>query len=210
MSGVEELTAESQARWVRAARRAQGIADNGMGEALKVYYTLYFPVGLVVLTVLGTVGGILAFAGTWPEWPAYLPFGVSLAAVGVLVGGLVYNAKKVRPAAELGNSSVLISLEDHEQKHVRRQILGKVPVDPAHLGVARGAAVQLRKGLATQLITAPMLLLVFAGQVLSGSSFLWWLSALLLGSQAVLIAGLAREFQQTGRFLASTAENEKQ
>lgn len=207
MSGIEELRAESNERWAQATRRAQGMADHGLGQALKTYYTLYFPAGLVVLTGLGTAAGMLAFGAAAAEWPDYLAFGWLLAALGVPVGGLIYNARKVRPAAEVGNISVLLSLQTHEQKHVRRQILGKAPIVEAHLAAARGAAVQQRKGLATQLLLAPMLMLVFAAQSVPGRSPLWWLMAVFLAAQLVVCALMVREFRQTGRFLARTAED---
>lgn len=55
MSGLDDLISESNDRWAEAERRAKGVADHGLGEALKRYYTLYFPVGLVVLVGLGTL-----------------------------------------------------------------------------------------------------------------------------------------------------------
>ncbi|WCI09356.1 hypothetical protein PJ267_06585 [Arthrobacter sp. OVS8] len=99
----------------------------------------------------------------------------------------------------------MLSLQEHEQKHVRRQIIGKAAVEPEHLAVTRGAAVQLRKNLATQLVMAPMFPLVFIPQAVPGSSEIWWLMAMVLGAQAVAAILLAREFRQTGRFLSHTA-----
>jgi pimeloyl-ACP methyl ester carboxylesterase len=206
MSGIDDLMAESNERWASAARMAQGIADHGMGEAVKAYYMLYFPVGFASLILIGTAGGMLAFGGAGGEWSSYLAFGYVLALLGCLVGGLIYNAKKVRSAAELGRYNVLASLADHEQKHVRRQILGKAPVETEHLAVTRGAAVQLRKGLATQLILAPILPLAFVPQAVSGSSSIWWLMAIAIGAQAVATVFIVREFRRAGIFLKRTGE----
>jgi hypothetical protein len=137
-------------------RRAQGIEDNGLGEAVTTYYTRYFPAEFFILVAAATVGATLAFPGTPEKWPTFLTFGFLLGFLGALIGGLIYNAKKVVPAAKLGRIDVLLSLENEEQKQVRRQIAGKAPLDPEHLAVTRAAAVQLRKGLATQLILQPV------------------------------------------------------
>ena len=53
-------------------------------------------------------------AGTPERWPTFLTFGFLLGFLGALVGGLVYNAKKVVPAAKLGRIDVLLSLENEE------------------------------------------------------------------------------------------------
>lgn len=126
-----------------------------------------FPGGTVRLVVVGTVAGILAFPGTPEMWPTLLSFGFLLGVVVAFVGGLIYNAKKVVPAANLGKIDVLFSLENEEQKQVRRQIAGKAPIDPEHLAVTRAAAVQLRKGLATQLLLQPLMPCVFAAQAMN-------------------------------------------
>lgn len=42
MTGLGDLTSESNERWAEAERRAQGIADCGLGEAVMKYYTIYF------------------------------------------------------------------------------------------------------------------------------------------------------------------------
>jgi hypothetical protein len=207
MSGIDDLMAESNDRWASARRRAQGIADHGMGVALKNYFVFYLPVGFVVLISIGTIGGMLAMAGAIADWSSYLLFGFFLALLGALIGGLVYNAKKVRPAAELGRVDVLFSLQQHEQKHVRRQILGKVPLDVEHLAVTRGAAVQLRKNLATQLILAPPFLIAFLPQAVPvlDRNPIWWLVALFVCAYAVSMVFLGRDFRRAGRFLTQTA-----
>ncbi len=205
MSGLDDLMGQSNDRCASAAREAQGIADNGMGGALKTYFVLYFPVGLVVLIAVGTLGGILSFGGGAEQWPSNLWFGCFLAAVGALVGGLVYSAKKIAPAAELGRIDLLISLENQERKRVRRQILGRASLEPEHLAVTRGAAVQVRKGLATQLLLAPFFPLAFIPQAVPGHSPFWWVMAILIAAQAGAGVLLVRDFRKAGRFLTRTA-----
>lgn len=76
-------------------RRAQGIEDIGLGEAVKTYYPRYFPAGFLIL-VAATVGGALAFPGTPDKWPTFLAIGFLLGVLGALIGALVYNRRKWR------------------------------------------------------------------------------------------------------------------
>lgn len=75
-----------------------------------------------------------------------------------------------------------------------------------HVAVPRAAGVQYRKNLATQLIFLPMLPLVFMPQAVSGTIDVWWLMALGLVAHGIGARIGAREFRQTGRFLAETAD----
>ncbi|WP_442543717.1 hypothetical protein ACSBOX_18225 [Arthrobacter sp. KN11-1C] len=206
MSGIDDLMAGLNDRWEHAARRASGIADNGLGAAVKTYYTRYFPAGVIALIAAGTGLGILAFGGDSPGLLLYLVFG--LAALGTLIGGLVYNAKKVVPAANFGRIDVLLSLEKGEQKQVRRQIAGKATIEPEHLAVVRAAAVQRRKSLATQLLLAPWYLLYFIPQsvnsALRGDGTGAWFMAIGVVALLVGIGFIVRDFLRTGRFLART------
>lgn len=209
MSGIDDLLAQSNDRWAHAVRRAHGIDDKGLGEAVRTYYTRYFPAGLLVLVAAGTLAGMLGFGAAPSDWPSYLIFGIFLAALGVVVGGLIYNSTKLVPAARVGRVDVLLSLESEERKQIRRQIAGKAAVDPEHLSVARASAVQLRKGLATQLLLAPFFVCVFIPQAarltVRGDPFSWFMA---VGVVGVLIgmAFLIRDFRRTGRFLARTSE----
>ncbi len=206
MSGIEDLMPKSNHRWTDAERRAQGVEDLGLGGALKTYYTRYFPAGVIILVSAGTLLGNLVFGGGPSDWPSFLAVGFLVAALGAAIGGLIYNAKKIVPAAELGRIDVLLSLKNEDQQDIRRQILGKTPVDREHLVVSRAAAVQLRKNLATQLIWMSVLPLMFIPQVIRGAGFISWFMAV---GVAVLVIGamfVARDFQRTGSFLARTAE----
>lgn len=209
MSGIDDLMAESNDRWAHAIRRAQGIEDNGLGEAVKTYFTRYFPAGLFLVAV-GTAVGILGLRGTLSDWPTYLAFGFLLAVLSVVIGGLVYNAKKVAPAAKSGKVNVLLSLESEEKKQVRRQIAGKAPIDSEHLSVIRAAAVQLRKGLATQLVLAPFYPLIFIPQAvnfaLRGETLSAWLMALGVGVIVIAFGLLVGDFRRAGRLLTRTSE----
>lgn len=207
MSTADSLAAKYHRRWANAARNAQGLADNGMGRAVKAYYAFYFPVAVGALMLTGTLGAALVLGSRPADWPLYATFGLLLAALGALIGGLIYDAKKVRPAAELGTTDVMLWLEGAEQRHVRQQILGKTAVVPEHLGVARGAAVQLRKSQTTKLILAPVLPLAFMPQAVPGRSDLWWLMAILIGTQFIAGGFVARDFLRSGRFLTGTRMN---
>jgi hypothetical protein len=209
LSGIEDLMAESNERWAQATKRAHGLADHGLGEAVKVYYTRILPGGVIVLVMIGSVVAVLAFGGSFGDWPSYIPFGVMLAGVGAMIGGLIFNSKKVVPAADYGNVDVTLSLTSEERKHVRRQIAGRATVVPEHLTVTRGAAVQMRKALATQLLIMPFYPLVFIPQALNTAGrdnpFAWFFVCVIL----LLLIGiifLVRDFGRSGRFLARTAE----
>lgn len=205
MSGLDDLMAESNDRWVKAAKRARGVEDKGLGEAVKTYYAVYLPVGLAALLLVATFGGVLISGRAPGDWSSFWLFGWVFAFLGAVIGGLIYNAKKVVPAADVGRVAVVFSLEKLEQKHVRRQILGKAAVEPEHLAVTRGAAVQMRKNLATQLIFAPLWGINFLVQGFLTSSPGSWLTA--TGFAVLAIAGGfgVRDFRRAGRFLARTA-----
>lgn len=208
MSGIDELMAESNERWSKAAKRAQGLADHGLGAAVKVYYTRFWPAGVIVLVAVGSVATALAFGDSYSDWPSYLPFGFMLAGLGTMIGGLIFNSKKVVPAAEYGNVDVTLSLTNEERKHVRRQVAGKAEVVPEHIPVTRGAAVQMRKALATQLLILPFYPLIFIPQATNSAGrnepFGW----IYLGMVFLLViaaAFLIRDFRRTGQFLKRTA-----
>ncbi len=159
MAELNARTAGADARWAKAGRYAQGFADNGIGEALRVYYTRYFPAGVVLY--IGALALIVPLlSGNEPtDWGSVLQFGSFLFALLAAVAGLTYNAKRIKPRAELGkNLSITIGLEVDEQKYVKRVISGKElpPQDPVRLMVARSVAVQARKTNATNLLVVPM------------------------------------------------------
>jgi hypothetical protein len=116
MSGIEDLMAESNERWTAAMRRAEGVHDNGLGEALKTYYTRYFPLGLALSVSVGAAIGALIFPDTADHGPIPLALGISLAACTALIGGLIYNAKKVVPAVQSGRIDVLLSFGERRTK----------------------------------------------------------------------------------------------
>lgn len=209
MGGLDDLLAQSNKRWASATRRAHGLADKGLGDAVRVYYTRFFPVGLPVLLLAGTLTGTLAFGAEPADWPRFLAFGCVLALLGAAIGGFVYNAKRVRPAADAGRIDVLLSLESHEQKHLRSQVLGTAPLEPEHLAVARGAAVQIRKSMATQLVLAPIYPLAFVPQAVNflmrGDAVIGWVMVALVIALFVGAGLLIRDFRRAGEFLERTA-----
>jgi hypothetical protein len=210
MSGIDDLLAESHDRWVRATKRAQGIEDLGLGQAIKTYYTRYFPFGVFALMAAGVVAGLVVVADTTPDWATSFAFGSVLVAFGSVIGGLVYNAKKVAPAARLATVDVLFYLNDQERKHIQRQVLGKAALDHEHLAVVRAAAVQLRKGHATQLILAPfsmfLLLSQAANWTVRGGPLAWIMATAGL-AMTIGMLFMGRDFRRAGRFLRSNPED---
>ncbi len=210
MGGLDDLLAESNERWSRAMKKADGVEDVGLGQAVTTYFSRYFPAGILALLMLGTAGGILLFGTAPAVWTNYVSVGFLLATVGAFVGGLTYNAKKVAPAVRLNTVDVLFPLTDDERKNINAQIAGKAPLDREHLPVARAGAVQRRKGLATQLIVLPAYLFMIAAQMLGwggrGDPFLWLWELIIVVAIAAAVL-LIRDFKQTARFLAATCES---
>ncbi|SEF10859.1 hypothetical protein SAMN04489740_4041 [Arthrobacter alpinus] len=203
MSRIDDLLAESNDRWSLAMGNAQGAEDLGLGPAVKTYYTRYVPGGVLVLLVSGIWVGNLVFGAAPSGW-ASLSFGFVFAMGGAAIGGLIYNSKKVAPAARLNTVNVLYPLAADERKSINRQIAGKAPVDEQHLPVARAGAVQQRKSLAMQLVVLPAYLFLFASQFSSwverGHPFIW-IMAVLAAAATVVIVFIGRDFRRTTRFL---------
>lgn len=203
MAGLDDLTAGADERWVRAERYARGFADNGMGEALRVYYTRYFPAGVILYAIVVAVIAPLLYDGP-PNWSRVLQGSAALFGLLAAIAGLIYNVKRVKPRAKVGrNLSITIGLEVDEQKYLRRVITGKVPApqDSVRLAVARSVAVQSRKTQATNLLTVPLYSYCLGG-LFGDLSFVW------MGITAVFLVTtilFTREFRRTGRFLATTA-----
>jgi hypothetical protein len=208
MGGLDDLLAGSDDRWAIAERRAVGVADKGLAQTVKRYFTTYFFAGMVLLLAVGAGLGLLLFQGEWATTRSYLLAGTMLAYVGAIIGGIIYNAKAVGPAVEMGRINVLLSLEPDEQKQLRREILGQVPATSNHLAVKRAAAIQARKGLATQLVfIIPIVELQFPVQLLNSSNSTWWWLSVLIGTTVtVVIAVPVSQFRTLGRFLADTQQ----
>lgn len=208
MAGIDDLLAASNDRWSRAMKKAQGVEDIGMGPAVKSYYTRYLPAGALALLAAGTGAGNLMIGAAPANWAAYLSVGLIFATAGILIGGLVYNSKKVGPAVRLTTVDVLFLLADEERKYINRQIAGKAPLDHDHLPVVRAGAVQLRKSLATQLVFLPAYAFLFAAQAANQAgrdTLLFWVMALAAVAAILALGLLARQFRRTGRFLAGTS-----
>lgn len=204
MSGLDDLMADSDDRWAKAERYARGYADHGMGEALRIYYTRYFPLGVAVYAGVLILVGPLIFREKPTDWQLIAQGGVSSFALLAAVAGLVYNAKRLRPQVSLASDlAIVFPLDKQEQKYVKRVVNGKEPVpeDPAHLLVARSVAVQTRKNLATQLLIFPVY--SYCLVYLLGDLYVFWVILTILFAVAVIL--LIREFRRTGHFLTSTA-----
>jgi hypothetical protein len=201
---LDDLTAASTERWSKAGRYARGFTDNGMGEALRVYYTRYFPTGIILYAAVLTLVAPLLSGDEPTDWHLVVQLGVSIGGLLGSIAGLVYNAKRLKPRVEVGrNLSITFPLEKNEQKYVKRVINGResAPEDPVQLTVARAFAVQTRKNSATFLLIAPLYICMVANG-LTGFPIFWILIAAVF---IVLITLMVREFRRAGRFLAVTA-----
>jgi hypothetical protein len=198
--------AGSEARWAKAAERAEGVRDAGIGIAVRYYFRVHFPV-----TVLLALGAGFGLAAVWPElrgdfFSSGLYLGLILAALGIGVGGLIYANKTVEPLVKSPWMGVTAGLTADEVKHVRRQILAKEPVAVDRIPVLRGAAVQMRGSLAKQLLTMPGLVLVLFGLTASRDriSAIDVVMIALLLVVVVFYGMVVRWFRQSGAFLRST------
>ena len=204
MSGVDDLLKRDEKRWEAGRRRAAGIEDRGLGPAIRCYYTRYLPAGALALAAAVAGTGLLASLEGPVDWELVATLGILCAAVGAGIGGIVYNRRWIAPAASAGRVDVMLSLDDAERKSLRRQIRGKEPIDPRWIDVTRAAAVQLRRGLATQLMLFPIQALIFLPQVMHWGGLFSWLFA---AATLLMVAGLVytyRDFLRTGECLART------
>jgi hypothetical protein len=198
--------AETAARWAKVERIAEGITDYGISKALRTYFLLYLPVGVIFLTGAGFLLSVLIFGNLREEWPTHLAIGLMLTMLGTMIGGFVYSGKRVNPQVRPQRSGALIWLNKDEQKSIRKQIYGRIPPIPEQLVVARGSAVQIRQSLTLFLLTSPAYMLIPIAQLLNAPDFpLNIMSILLLGLFIALFIMVAWQFRQTGRFLERTA-----
>lgn len=210
MSGIDDLLAEFNDRWSRAMSNARDVKDLGLGKAVRTYYIRYLPAGALVFVAVGTALGTIVLGESRAGWSSNLAMVFLLATIGVIVGGLIYNAKKVSPAALTYRSDVLLPLESQERKQVARQTSGKSTIDKEHLSVARASAVQQRKSLAKQLILAPAYVFLFTAQTANWARQaepLAWIMLILVVGWLVAIVLLVRDFRRKGQFLTSTSED---
>ena len=210
MSGSDSGASD---RWAKVERSANGVADYGVAGAVRTYYLVYMPLGTAFLIAVGAFLAVPVFGLSPDDWPTYLGFGMSIAAVGVLVGGLIYARKRVKPLVRPQRQSALMWLDRPERKGVRDQIFGKVPTVGHHLPALRGIAVQIRQGLAMQLLLAPGYVLLCANQMLLAISrkgslgFLWlWIPLAILF--LAMFATALWQFTRTEQFLAQTSTAE--
>lgn len=195
------------ARWVKAIRMAESIADHGMDGPLRTYLVLYLPVGTLLLAGLGFTGSRLLFGNSWH---LDVEFGLLVAAFGTMIGALVYPSRRIKPMLSMARSSPLTWLEVPEQKNLRQQILGKTPLVPEHLTVARGVAVEARYTLARQIAFAPAYCYLCIAQLLNarqdsrGLSLYIWVALLLLS--AWMLAYAASHYRKIGAFLDDTRD----
>jgi len=210
MSSSDSMASD---RWAKVERSAVGVADYGIAGAVRIYYRIYLPVGTAFLTAVGALLAIPVFGLSPDDWPTYVGFGMSIAAAGILVGGLVYARKRLNPLVRPHRQSALIWLDRSERKSVRDQIFGKVPPVGHQLSVLRGIAVQIRQALAMQLLLAPGFVLLCANQMLLAISrkgflgFLWFWIPLVMLFLTVFATALW-QFRRTEQFLDRTSISE--
>jgi hypothetical protein len=196
----------ADSRWAKAASRAEGLTDLGIGVAVRHYFLVVFPSILVIGLLIG-----FAVVAIWPDPDGYtlrsgVYFGLILTGIGTAVVGIIYGSKKITPLVQPQRPAVAVALSAEEIKYVRRQVMTGKPTDSEELPVLRGVAVQIREGLAKQLLQAPAFPALFAGQTLFRGITSALDVAILLA--VLVIAGVsvftAHQYRRTGAFLDST------
>lgn len=203
--GVKMTDTSSAARWAKVTRIAEGITDYGIGKAVRSYFVLYLPVAVIMLTCIGFFLSVLIFGDIRGQWPTHLAMGFLLTSVGIGVGGFIYARKRVNPQVRPQRSGALIWLDKLERKSIQKEIYCRIPPVPEHLTIARGAAVQIRQGLALYLIVGPAFPLLALGQLFTAPSFLVLIDILLLGLYLAVYFTVLWQFHRTARFLERTA-----
>ncbi len=207
MTGINDMEAERATRWAKAEKFAQGYADHGMGQALTIYYTRFFP--LIALAAIGIAAAVAAItAQDRPvDWWFAAWLGSQLLAVSSAIGGITYNVKRLKPRVTLGSTlSIVMPLEKEEQQALTRGINGKESVPDEHLTIARSQAIQSRKTAATWLLVAPAFTYVFGSAFASSSTFfsVGWYYLVMLALMIVILVILIRSFRRQGQFLIAT------
>lgn len=202
---MDDPDAAAAARWAEAARTAEGITDYGISRALRTYFLVYLPVGVLILTGIGSLLSVLLFGDIFRSWSTRILLGLLLSGLGACIGGIVYAATNVKPQVRPQRPWVLSGLAKDEQKRIRQQVYGRIPLVPQERVIARGAAVQLRQNVTRQLLIAPGYLLAFGPQLVTAPADLqlWWF--LVLGLLVVSLALATWQFHRTGRFLERTS-----
>lgn len=209
---MHEPDTAADLRWAKAAKRADGLEDLGIGRAVKRYFSMPMPLAVGVSLGVG-----FALAILWPDafgglLPTGLSIGLMLAGIVIFVLGLIHGSKKVSPMVQPQRMGVTVGLTSEEVKLIRRQIWQKESPDTANLQILRGAAIQIREGLAKQLLVSPGVLLFLTGQAVPRgiTSLLDLVTIVLLLALVALFVVVVRRFKQTGAFLDATNERENQ
>lgn len=197
----ETVTDDRSTKWARAERAALGLADGGVGVAVRRYYTTVTP---VILLIGVAVAVIVVLVFDEPvAWTTTASGALQVSGILTLVYGFVYASKKVNPLVTPDRASVNILLHKDDSRSIRKQINGAAPVQDDQVVVARGVAIQMLQGLALQLSIANGQLMIFAGGIYLGSTFrLFW--ALLALVSACLLVVMIWHFRKTQRFLKDT------
>ncbi|GAB3533736.1 hypothetical protein GCM10027403_08250 [Arthrobacter tecti] len=195
-----ELT-EHSAGWNRAVRLAGGLQDHGISAAVKRYYVTVLPLVVVVSVIVVWIVGVV-ISGRADR--LLFGIGVMFSGLAVMISGFVYSSKKVSPLVTPDGPSIHHLVSEGESKRGRRQIRGSVQAEGDERIVARGLVIQMRKGLASQLLVAPGYVLIFLPQAFIGSDGLRWWFLAVVAAFAAAFGLMAREFHRTSVFLKST------
>jgi hypothetical protein len=172
-------------RWAQAQSILDGTASEGTKQQLRRAQrrNLLIVAGLVVV-VLGVVVAVV-WSGDGPQSDSDdAPLWRSLTGLLVMLAGIVVAFPAVRrqfrqASWREGWHTPLPVLRLSQRRHLTREVLGRVPADPAHVPLGRHlAAMLVRQSLEPRLALGGLLLI--AGQLVLSASWFWAVALALL------------------------------
>lgn len=166
--------------------------------------------------VLGLLGGFLVvlLAGHHPEHHAEPPLWQTITVIAFSVAGVVVDAIALIGlwrSGQLRNrwSTPMTVLTWSQRRALSRQVLGKVPVDPARLPLARDLARRLSLTTRNQLLIFLGLVLIYTSQLLLGPTGpRLWLFLVAIAFWLVVAPLAVRQNRRVQRFLAEHGDEE--
>jgi MFS family permease len=191
-------------RWSEAQALLDGTPSETAQQRLRRGRRIFL-LGLVVALVVGAAAGagVLAWSGSdtgsasedQPLWRSIVGLLVMLAGL-VVAAPAVLRVIRENPWRD-GWRTPLLALRMSQRRHLLKQVLGRMPADPAHLPLARHLAETLVRQTLSPTLALGVLLLAI-GQLITSSSWFW------AGVVVLLVAGwplMRRRTRRVQKFL---------
>lgn len=188
-------------RWAQAQSLLDGTASEAVQRRLHRAQRLQLLLLVVVLAVV--FGGMFALGvfsdSDAPSDSDDAPLWRLLAGLLVMLAGLVLAfpaaVRQVRGNMLRDNwRSPLLALRIRQRRHLLREVMGRVPADPAHVPLARHLATSLARQTVEPRLALGVLLLAI-GQLISTASWFWAAVVVLLVGARPLMRRRTRRVQ---------------